>query len=689
MCQESLINYLATELKSKLKREDIETLIKYGETAVEHETELASRDKETKTYFHKLPKSIRDNVKTIDKKLANIRVCDPAVGSGAFLVGMMNEIIKARNALTPFFKDKKDRTTYNFKRHAIQNCLYGVDIDPGAVEIAKLRLWLSLVVDEEDIKQIKPLPNLDYKIVCGNSLLGVEKNLFNANLFNKLEELKPFFFNETNAKKKQEYKRQIDDLITQITSGRKNFDFEIYFSEVFHEKGGFDVVIANPPYVKEYVNRNAFDGLRNSSYYQGKMDLWYMFACRGIDLVRNEGVVTFIAQNNWVTSYGASKMRDKVIQDTQILNLLDFGDFKVFETAGIQTMVMMFKKDNSQKEYAFDYRKIINESPALNDVIDLLNKNENKNCQYLKPFINREKLFGKSLVFSDFKVELVLNRIAQAGNFKFDPIKEVAQGIVCPQDYVNKTSQNKLSSKYKIGTGIFIIKNTELEAMNLSNKELYLIKPFYTTKELHKWSSSSKNKKWVIYTDSSFKDGEKIKKYPKIKEHLDKFKKVITSDNGPYGLHRARDERFFKGEKIIVARKCKKPSFTYTDFDSYVSATFYIIKTKRLNQKYLTGLLNSKLVAFWLKHRGKMQGNNYQIDKQPILEIPLIKPKEIEQKRISKIVDKILSITKDGDYLNNPTKQAKVHDYEKQIDRLVYKLYGLTEEEIKIVESSF
>ena len=114
----------------------------------------------------------------------------------------MTEIVRARSALTPYFNDVHERTPYHFKRHAIQNCLYGVDIDPGAVEIAKLRLWLSLVVDEEDVKQIKPLPNLIYKIVTGNSLLGVEKNLFNEQLFRRLEELKPRYFDETDKQKK-------------------------------------------------------------------------------------------------------------------------------------------------------------------------------------------------------------------------------------------------------------------------------------------------------------------------------------------------------------------------------------------------------------------------------------------------------------------------------------------------------
>ncbi|MBU2615037.1 MAG: class I SAM-dependent DNA methyltransferase, partial [Elusimicrobia bacterium] len=181
MCQESLINYLETELSSVIVgeakqshlpiKEDIEILIRYGESAIEHDTRVEQKGIETRDYSYKIPEKIRTCAKLIDEKLANIRVCDPAAGSGAFLVGMMNEIVRARNTLTSYLPEKDSRAIYDFKRHAIHNCLYGVDIDPSAVEIAKLRLWLSLIVDEEDIKQIKPLPNLDYKIMQGNSLL--------------------------------------------------------------------------------------------------------------------------------------------------------------------------------------------------------------------------------------------------------------------------------------------------------------------------------------------------------------------------------------------------------------------------------------------------------------------------------------------------------------------------------------
>ncbi|HDH05245.1 MAG TPA: class I SAM-dependent DNA methyltransferase [Nitrospirae bacterium] len=233
MCQESLINYLVSELSechSPINldspatltpchsrdllggpvptysgnpapfKEDIKALIKFGETAVEHDMRVVSKGKETETYSFKLPENIRDHAGLIDEKLANIRVCDPAIGSGAFPLGMMSEIIRARNALTTYLGDEENRTMYNFKRHAIHNCLYGVDIDPGAVEIAKLRLWLSLMVDEEDIKHIKPLPNLDYKIMQGNSLLEEFEGI---KLFDeKLISSKPF--DETQIKEIKE-----------------------------------------------------------------------------------------------------------------------------------------------------------------------------------------------------------------------------------------------------------------------------------------------------------------------------------------------------------------------------------------------------------------------------------------------------------------------------------------------------
>ena len=248
MCQQSLVHYLHSSLNeagADVSREDVDTFVRLGEQISHYEAVDTS-------YPVKMPKPIQVHARLIDEKLAAITVCDPAVGSGAFPVGMMTEIVRCRCALTPYFNDPNERNPYHFKRHAIQHCLYGVDVDAGAVEIAKLRLWLSLVVDEEEQKQIKPLPNLDFKIVGGNSLLGFP---YISHGLKEVESLKSRFFEETDHSRKSALKRQIENTLHQCFSTSKkdlghsvNFDFKINFSEVFERQGGFDVVLANPPY---------------------------------------------------------------------------------------------------------------------------------------------------------------------------------------------------------------------------------------------------------------------------------------------------------------------------------------------------------------------------------------------------------------------------------------------------------
>ena len=228
----------------------------------------------------------------------------------------------------------------------------------------------------------------------------------------------------------------------------------------------------------------------------------------------------------------------------------------------------------------------------------------------------------------------------------------------------------------EVGDGIFNLNQSEKDKLKLTNKEKALVKPFYTTSELHRYYGNPINKLWIIYTTSKFKNEFEIESYPNIKVHLDKFKRVFTSDNKPYGLHRSREEKFFKGEKIFSLRKCShRPSFTYTNFDAYVNRTFIIVKTKRVNQKYLTALLNSKVVAFWLRYKGKMQGNNYQIDKEPLVNIPIVKIDNTATFEI--LVDYILYLKTPS----NPNLSEQANNehialfFEDVIDGCVFELY--------------
>jgi len=340
MCQKSLINYLATELEGRVSEDDIELLFKYGEQFGGNNAELVDN-----LGGDGIPESIIKNAELIDNKLLNIKVCDPAVGSGAFLVGIMSEIVRIRNIFSNYINDS-DRTIYNFKRECIENCLYGVDIDLGAVEIAKLRLWLSLVVDEEDIKKIKPLPNLDYKIVCGNSLIGIEKNLFNQELFSELEILKKEFFDEINPNKKKDLKDRINEKIFRITNGHKEFDFEVYFSEVFHNKGGFDVVIGNPPYLEarspnfsEEQKDIAQNGLKlrwniDSILIRRGSDLLIYFYELGLYILNCNGVLVFLTQNSWLNTDYGKDFQLFLLKNAEVRYIID-SDYKYFDSKSV------------------------------------------------------------------------------------------------------------------------------------------------------------------------------------------------------------------------------------------------------------------------------------------------------------------------------------------------------------------
>ncbi|MCL0065053.1 BREX-1 system adenine-specific DNA-methyltransferase PglX, partial [Dehalococcoidia bacterium] len=358
MCQQSLINYLSAELEGKVNKEDIEKLLKYGEQFTENEAAVLEKGKETQTYKYQLPESIRTNTKIIDDKLKDIKICDPAIGSGAFPVGMMHEIIKTRNVLSAFINGL-ERSIYNFKRECIESSLYGVDIDAGACEVARLRLWLSLIVDEEDIRKIKPLPNLDYKIVCGNSLLGVEKDLFNNELFNELEKLKPLYFNETNPTKKQEYKNQIEELISKITKGHKEFDFEVYFSEVFHHKGGFDVVIANPPYgakiskeeKKRFLNKYK-STMTITGKQKGSLDTFSIFIEQGFNILRKHGNLIYIVPIAITSSDSMIALHRLLEENCKEIRISSYAvrPQPVFESAVVNTSILFFIKTLSPAE---------------------------------------------------------------------------------------------------------------------------------------------------------------------------------------------------------------------------------------------------------------------------------------------------------------------------------------------------
>ena len=221
------------------------------------------------------------------------------------------------------------------------------------------------------------------------------------------------------------------------------------------------------------------------------MDLWYGFACHSIDMLKYNGVLCFIAQNNWTTSAGAKKMRNKIIKDTRILQLLDFNTYMVFESADIQTMIMLFQHNNDIDDYEFDYRLIIKNNEK-EDMLALLAK-QKRNTEYMSPIINRDIFYEKLLTFSDN--DSLLDKIAKDKTYLRDD--EATNGIHTHHDCVTNKIHNSFPD-LQVGKGIFVLSSSEKNSLSLSKKEKNLIKPFYTSEEILPYWTNPHNNLWII-----------------------------------------------------------------------------------------------------------------------------------------------------------------------------------------------
>ena len=411
---------------------------------------------------------------------------------------------------------------------------------------------------------------------------------------------------------------------------RTFFLWDVYFADVFNN-GGFDIVIGNPPYVELTKNKSPFEGLNNHPIFKGSMNLWYFFGWLAIEKAKKEsGVIGFIASNNWNTNSGASKFRNYILDHAKFVEYINFGDFKVFESANIQTMIYVMKLTSNNLNYTFPCSKLLEKKFSPEEIKSFLDKCKDDRFEHFETRIEKSRFYNKFIHFNRIEIIDISTELSKKGDFYLDK-SEVTQGIVAPQDKVNKKSLKILGEGFSLNDGIFVLSSKELSDLNLSLEEKKMVKPLYTSKELERYSGNPKNQYWIIYTTSKFKEKCSMDKFPKIKAHLDRFQSVITSVNKPYGLNAAKQEKFFNGEKILSLRKCpKNPMFTHTDFPTYVVQTYYVIQTNRLNLKFLTCLLNSKLIEFWLKYNGKMQGSQFQVDKTPLLEVPIKIPPETE-----------------------------------------------------------
>lgn len=755
MCQESLINHLETEIEGKVPVKDLEALVRLGEQWVQNDRQVEEQQIETETYNYDATNAIRNNAREIDDELAAIRICDPAVGSGAFLVGMMNEIVRKREVLTSYLPNAGRRSIYQFKKEAIHNCLYGVDIDSGAVEIAKLRLWLSLVVEEENIKRIASLPNLDYKIMQGNSLLeeyegiqliderffanretnehlieqleqqekkqqrkyiqlhqndelteqkekelnkklkkipkqikeyknqrkqnGTTSDLFSSNRAHEkaeqLLDLQDRFFNIYRREEKKELKKKIEtftwDLI-ELTLKEQNeqeklnelkalrekqeypfFLWHLHFAEVFQTNGGFDVVIGNPPYLSHDKIEYKKSLKRNYKVYEPFADLYCYFIELAKKIASKNGVVTFITSNSFIKADYGRHLRRILGKNGSIKQLLNVQESQVFKSAIVNVAILLF--------YPKEERKILN----------TLVTNAKYDNGSFKEFVDEHAFYIANNNFSETEWLLASQPILEIQN----KIKNLG------------TTLEDLNTMIRLGlaTGAnyaFILDEKDKQRLiSYDNKNQELIKPILRGKDINRYESNFANK-YIILA----KNGINIKRgYPTIFEYLDRFGERFKSRGAQgkdwWNLRACSFFSEFKKTKLVWSELTNQSCFTLTEGNIYLLNTaYFLITPNELRPKYLLGLLNSKLIKFYFTNIAATSGmGTLRWINAYVKKFPIYVTEYQDQKFVKNKVNQILQAKENG---------TDTRRLEQEVDQLVYELYGLTDEEIALVEES-
>lgn len=703
MCQESLIHYLDSSLNTysigtldsvkneadmfgspaeqleigqdniRVPKENLETLIRKGHLALENDTRVLSKGKETKDYKFQLPEAVRQHARDIDSALADIKVCDPAIGSGAFPVGLLHEIVNARLALALHSGNVK--SAYDLKRHAIAESIYGVDIDASAIDIARLRLWLSLIVDEEDYGTIEALPNLDYKIVRGDSLIGFPEN-WQSPAFNQLEALKKDFFTETDHEKKAALKVRIDDEIQKrLTDSKKvfgyqvDFDFRLMFSEVWHHKRGFDVVIGNPPYVQiqNFSGQQIQKDWEKQKYvsFAKTGDIYCLFYEKGRRLLKEKGALVFITSNKWMRAAYGDKLRRFFLSKVAISQLIDFGDSPIFSEATTYTNILLFEKGrqgNTPK--AWDLSSVYRKATSL--------------ARMLEETQPSAALFNEGgFVIASAKMAAIKKTIEQSGTALKEWDVAIYRGIL--------TGFNEA----------FIIsgkKKDELIATHSKSAEI--IKPILRGRDIKRYRGDFADL-WLIATFPA--QHLNITDYPAVRDYLKSFGKklhqtgeAIGKDDGGNVIKsrkktgnkwfETQDQisyfKEFAKEKIVFAEIVFDSAFYYDQSGTYTEATTFVLTGG--NTKYLTALLNSQLLTFAFRAfyaGGDLRGDTFRYKKVFLQNLPVIKPEKAASKLLEKLVDYV--------QISKAMKQKLQYSFFDQlIDGAVYELYF--PDEIKI-----
>jgi Alw26I/Eco31I/Esp3I family type II restriction m6 adenine DNA methyltransferase len=633
MCRESLIAHLCNGVKKNETKERIREFV------LTHKVDFL--------------KESEDISESVDEKLKNVKICDPAIGSGAFPMGLMRELYFCRSAIEGFDHAK----AAEIKKHIIQQNIYGVDIEKGAVDIARLRFWLSLIVDEETPHA---LPNLDFKIMQGNSLLeqyeGVELSditykatkkekvsgkildLFDTGeVANKkvISLLKDEFFNcedhEMKRQIREALKSRIQDLLREkgfgvkldaikdVTATDQFFLWHTWFSEVF-EQGGFDIVIGNPPYFKyEGNHKGEIETLKKQkdlkSAFGGKLNAYKLFLAKALSsLIVNNGIICFIFQNSFLGDKQATLLRKEVFENAQIISIDSYPERdnkkkRVFESVKMSVCIPIIKKIKSDKAFVVYF------------------------------WDDKNKKSGNSTIFTKNDIYSIDSECCTIPRIKTEYIKLLKKlkkfdslPLKCYEGELNMTFHKSYFTQRKSNPKI--LKGAAIQR-------------FYFTEQMSQGE--------IEYLD----ENAYLSDFGGDKAYHHEYDRIAMQ-----GMTGANDKvRIIMSivpKGIYLANSCN-----------------YLLPSKEFPVNYLLALMNSKIINWYFRcFSTNSNVNGYEIES-----LPVPKTTVVQQQPIITLVDKILAAKK-----ANP--QADTSDLEHQIDQLVYKLYNLTPDEIAVIEGS-
>ena len=648
MCQESLTAYLQTGIEDVEVKEHIANFVKTNDVE-----ELGGASSEL--------------TMSIDRKLIDVKICDPAIGSGAFPMGLLRELYACRKSIEIFEEDN----AADIKRHIIQNNIYGVDIEKGAVDIARLRFWLALIIDE---KEPMPLPNLDFKIMQGNSLLesykGVDLDVTSKKLktgkdtkktrgvlslgFEEtdvqktIQDLVKSYFSITDhtlrAQRRQQIDKYVKDYIKICAEGNHEvqdavdeleipndqfFLWHTYFADVF-EQGGFDIVIGNPPYgvsIKDDYRKAVVASWGNVPDYE----IYYYFIVLAAPLLKEKGIMSYIIPNTFLFNTFAKHFREMLVEKWNVLEILDCTKFPIFESAVVRNAINLFQKD-SEGSKQVGYRNTAN----VTSFSDLLERE--REFMTVESLLAMNQNWGLAFYLGANDIK-VINQISSS-------IDSICNHYDVSQGYIpyRKSDLIKIYGKEE---GERIVKERLWHSLqpldNTYIQEIY-------GRDITKYSYHS--------------TGEYVK----------------------YGKHLACyvDLKFFNSSRLLV-REITNPQIIACLLDELFvndpQLISVIVRDERYSLEFLWGILNSKLATYYHFHHSPKatKGAFPKILVQDIKGFPLPIASNEQISSLGKVSKKVL--TKKKSNLSTDTSAL-----ENQIDFLVYHLYGLTYDEVLIVD---